>query len=79
MTKVKITSNRTMFDGERERYARLTDMYPALKDFGFSEDGYIMVDTVDDLVRLSKAINEELVINTQRDPVIIKIDDSLFF
>lgn len=79
MTKVKITSNQTMFVSERERFIRLTDKYPALKDFGFSEDGYIMVDTVDDLVRLSKAINEELVINAQRDPVIIKIDDSLFF
>jgi hypothetical protein len=68
-----------MYDDERERVARLLYKYPALKDFGFSEDGYIMVDTVDDLVRLSKAINEELVINTQRDPVIIKINDSLFF
>lgn len=76
MMKIRVRSNSTMYNFESERFARLLNKFPALSNYGFSNDCCIMVNGLNDLIDLGKEIKMELIIDTARDPVILRINDS---
>lgn len=72
--KFKITATSIWNTNWKIYYEKILKSYPCLKEFGF-DNGYITINSLQDLMRLKEAVSDELIISADANGPSIEIYD----